>query len=106
MAQNFVVALLVGGCFVYALWTMGPKAPRSRLAAALLKWPLPMLLQIPLAAAATAARKAGGCGGCNGCAGAAPAKKPLAQHALVPADKPVFQPLTFVRGNYAKKISR
>ena len=49
MLQNFILAVLVGCCFVYALWTLAPKAPRGRLAAALLKLPLPLLLQGPLA---------------------------------------------------------
>jgi hypothetical protein len=51
MAQNIIVALLVVVCFVYALWTLVPKASRSRLATFLLKLPLPMLLQKPLMAA-------------------------------------------------------
>jgi hypothetical protein len=72
MAQNTIVALLVVGCFVYALWTLGPKAPRKRLAAALLKLPLPLVLQKPLT---TAAQQQGGCGGCGGCAGNGVAKK-------------------------------
>ena len=72
MAQNLVVAFLVGGCFVYALWTLAPKAPRSRLATVLLKWPLPARLQKPLVAAA---RQQGGCGSCGACAGNAASKK-------------------------------
>jgi hypothetical protein len=63
MAQNLIVALLVLGCFVYSLWTLAPKAPRSRLATALLKLPLPSVLQKPLAAAT---RKQVGCA-CDGC---------------------------------------
>ncbi len=63
--QNLVVSVLVAGCFVYALWTLGPKAARKRLAVALLDWklPLPEVLKRPLAAAAS---PGGGCG-CNGC---------------------------------------
>jgi hypothetical protein len=63
MVQTIVVALLVAGCFGYALWTLAPKKPRSRLAAALLKMPLPSVLHKPLTAAA---RQQGGCG-CHGC---------------------------------------
>ena len=66
MLQNLLVAFLVVGCFVYALWTLGPKAGRKRLAAALLKLPLPPLLQRPLAAAQ---QQQGACGGCGGCGG-------------------------------------
>jgi hypothetical protein len=73
--QNLVVAVLVMVCFVYALWTLAPKRPRSQLAVALLKLPLPAVLQKPLNAAA---RLQGGCG-CRGCDRAAsPAKsKPI-----------------------------
>jgi hypothetical protein len=87
MAQNLIVALLVSGCFVYALWTLAPKAPRSRMAIALLKLPLPALLQKPLQAAA---KQQGGCA-CNGCDR---------------ADVAQVKPVTFVRGNYAKKAAR
>ena len=72
MLQNTIVALLVVGCFVYALWTMGPKAPRTRLAAALLKLPLPSVLQKTLKAAT---RQQGACGGCGGCDGKVVATK-------------------------------
>jgi hypothetical protein len=100
MAQNIMVALLVGGCFVYALWTLGPKALRSRLAAALLTWPLPRLLQKPLQ---SAVQQQGGCGSCGGCerSGGTPAKPgaPLASTPSAQSQKP----LTFVRGNYARK---
>ena len=74
--QTLLVALVVAGSFVYALWTLAPKVPRSRLAKALLKWPLPGLLRKPLLAAA---RLQGGCG-CDGCdtpAAAAGQSKPL-----------------------------
>jgi hypothetical protein len=66
MAQKIIVALLVMACFSYALWTLGPKAQRGRLATALLKLPLPLVLQRPLK---QATRQQGGCGGCGGCAG-------------------------------------
>ena len=104
MAQKIIVAVLVMACFGYALWTLGPKAPRSRLAAVLMKLPLPMLLQRPLAAAAR--QQGGGCGSCGGCAGSKAAIKPPAQEPEGLAIKPEFQPLTFVPGNYAKKCLR
>jgi len=76
--QTLVVALLVLGCFVYALWTLAPKGPRRRLANALLTWPLPDWLRKPVLAAA---RLQGSCG-CDGCdkpalAKATPATKPV-----------------------------
>ena len=84
MAQNLIVALLVGCCFVYSLWTLAPKAPRSRLATWLLQFPLPTFLKTPVTAAA---RKQGGCG-CDGCDGptktkpgsTAAAQQPLVFH--------------------------
>lgn len=66
--QNLLVAMVVALCFVYAAWTLAPKAPRRRLAMALLKLPLPAALQKPVKAAA---QLQGGCG-CTGCD--APAK--------------------------------
>jgi hypothetical protein len=87
MAQNLIVALLVGGCFVYALWTLAPKALRRRLAVALLRLPVPQVLQKPL----TAAVRQQGCCGCDGCDGPA-----AAQQAPV-------KPIRFVRGNYSGK---
>lgn len=72
--QNLIVAVLVAACFVYTAWTLAPKAPRSRVARALLKLPLPAVLQTPLNAAA---RLQGGCG-CSGCdRPASDAAKPL-----------------------------
>ena len=102
MAQNIIVALLVAGCFVYALWTLAPKAQRSRLATALLKLPLPSVLQKPLTAAA---RQQGGCG-CNGCDRSSSAINPATPGTAGQEMKAEFQPLTFVRGNYAKKPPR
>ena len=102
MAQNIIVALLVVGCFVYALWTLAPKAPRSRLATFLLKLPLPMMLQKPLMAAV---QKQGGCG-CDGCDRSTFAKDPATQVLAASDGNPAFQPLTFVRSNYAKKPTR
>lgn len=61
--QTLLVAVLVTACFAYALWTLAPKALRRGCALALLRLPLPALLQKPLGAAA---RWQGGCG-CDGC---------------------------------------
>ena len=102
MAQNVVVVLIVGCCFIYAVWTMAPKAPRSRLAMALLKLPLPLLLRKSLAAAA---RQQSGCG-CDGCdrstsAGAKQGKASAGQQA-----QGEFKPITFVRGNFPRKAPR
>jgi hypothetical protein len=102
MAQSIIVALLVGGCFVYALLTMAPKAPRSRFATGLLKLPLPMVLQRQLTAAA---RQQGGCC-CDGCDRSTAARNTAAQGSADKEIKPAFQPITFVRGNYAKKNVR
>jgi hypothetical protein len=79
MAQDLVVALLVVGCFVYALWSLAPKALRRWLANALLKLPLPALLQQGVQ---SAAQQQGGCGGCGGCAPSARAgvSAPLVFH--------------------------
>ena len=102
MAQNFIVAMLVAGCFVYALWALAPKAPRSRLATALLKLPLPTALQKPLMAAV---RQQGGCG-CDGCDRSTVVKNPPTQGPVDLETKSGFQPITFVRGRYAKKPLR
>jgi hypothetical protein len=102
MLQNTIVALLVGGCFVYALWTLAPKAPRSRLANWLLKLPLPVWMQKPLT---SAARQKGSCG-CDGCDGPVTAKgKPGPAIAPRP-DQANYQPITFVRGAANKKTQR
>ncbi len=66
MVQNIVAALLVGGCFGYALWAFGPKALRNHLAAKLLMLPCPPWMQKHLHAAL---RQQGGCGSCGGCDG-------------------------------------
>jgi hypothetical protein len=102
MAQTFAAALIVACCLVYALWTLSPKALRRRLAAVLLKLPLPLLFQKPLQAAA---RQQGGCG-CDGCDRSVSAKAPS-----VPGCDPAqgasgFKPMAFVPGNYAKKTPR
>jgi hypothetical protein len=103
MAQKIIVALLVMACFSYALWTLGPKAQRGRLATALLKLPLPLVLQRPLTQATL---QQGGCGGCGGCSRATAESKPPMQGPESLAIKPGFQPLTFMPGNYAKKSLR
>jgi hypothetical protein len=102
MAQNLVVALLVGGCFVYALWTLAPKVPRSRLATALLKLPMPLRLQKPLIAAA---RQQGGCA-CDGCDRSKSAKAKPAKNAAGHPTQAEFKPMTFVRGDFLKKLPR
>ncbi len=101
MVQNLVVAMLVAGCFVYALWTLAPKAPRSRLAAALLKLPLPLLLQRPLT---QALRQQGACGACGGCERAA--NKPEKPGGLAQAERALCQPVNFVRGNFSNRLPR
>jgi hypothetical protein len=93
MLQNIVVAGLVAGCFVYALWTLAPKAARGRVANALLKMPLPLPLPLPMLLRKrlqAALQEPGGCGGCGGCTGkASPEARPTG--ALVAA------PLAFYR---------
>ena len=102
MAQDIIVALLVGCCFVYALWTLAPKAPRGCLAAALLKLPLPSLLQRPLAAAV---RQQGGCG-CDGCDRSAGAKSKPGMAGAGEQAQAETKPITFVRSNTANKTRR
>ena len=63
MLQSFAVGFLVAGSAIYALWTLLPKAPRSRVAAKLLKLPHPQWLAKPLT---LAAKRQVGCG-CDGC---------------------------------------
>jgi hypothetical protein len=104
MAQNLIVALLVLACFAYVLWTLGPKSPRGRLAAVLMKLPLPTVLQRPLV---QAMRQQGGCGSCGGCSGGSSAAvKSTVQSSESPAIQASFQSLTFVPGNYTKKSLR
>ncbi len=99
MVQSLTVALIVGCCFAYALWTLAPKALRSRLATALLKMPLPLLVQKPLAAAA---RQQGGCG-CDGCDRSDSQKTKPGQALADSLEAQGLKPITLVRGNYAKK---
>ena len=83
LVQSLSVALLVAGCAVYAAWTLMPAASRRRIAAALLKTPLPESLAGFMRRHATAAS---GCG-CDGCDRASP-------EAATPA---TTQPITFHR---------
>jgi hypothetical protein len=102
MLQQSIAVLLVVCCFVYTLWTLAPKAARSRLAIALLKLPLPLVLQKALAAAA---KQVGGCGtgGCGGCDRAPKGPVPMSAGPQMPAG---YQPLAFVPGNDSKKSPR
>ena len=63
MLQTFSVMGVVLGSSVYVLWTLCPKALRSKLATRLLTWPHPAWLNRYLLAAA---KQQGGCG-CDGC---------------------------------------
>lgn len=63
LMQSFVVALIVIGCALYAMWALMPAALRRRTAAAMLAWPLP---EAALARLRRHANDAGGCG-CDGC---------------------------------------
>jgi hypothetical protein len=72
VAQDLIVALIVGACAVYALWKLMPSAARRRLAMAALRLPLPALLAAPLHRALQADT---GCA-CDGCDGAQPKRAP------------------------------
>ena len=63
LAQNLVVALIVGACTVRALWSLLPAAALRVLATQALRLPLPTRLAAPLR---RAAKPANGCG-CDGC---------------------------------------
>ena len=102
MVQNTIVALLVMGCFVYALWTLAPKAPRGRLAAALLKLPLPLVLQGPLN---LAVRRQGGCA-CDGCDGSVSVKAKAGQTKATQQVPAGYKPVNLVRGSYSRKLPR
>ena len=93
--QSFVVALLVAGCCLYALWTLGPKTPRQRVALNLLKWPLPAVLKKPVAAAA---RLQGGCA-CNGCDRSSATKSGTGKGSISCAGpaSAQYKPVAFVR---------
>jgi hypothetical protein len=60
--QTLIVALLVTGCSVFAVWTLMPAAARRTLATALLKLPLPTFAAARMRRAATVSS---GCG-CDG----------------------------------------
>jgi hypothetical protein len=72
LAQDLIVALIVGACAIYALWKLMPSAARRRLAIAVLRLPLPALLAAPLHRATQAAS---GCA-CDGCDRALPQRAP------------------------------
>ena len=75
-AQNLVVALLVLACTVYAAWTLMPAGARRAMAAWVLKWSLPEVMQRPFQ---KAMKPAGACGGCDNCGDAKPAAKSAVQ---------------------------
>ncbi|CAN5274213.1 hypothetical protein BH11PSE9_BH11PSE9_15160 [soil metagenome] len=62
-SQALIVALLVLGCSVYAVWTLMPSVARRALAASMLKLPLPEVMATRMRKAAKASS---GCG-CDGC---------------------------------------
>lgn len=101
--QNLLVVCVVVCSFVYALWVLAPQQPRSRLAQAVLRLPMPHWMRQPLA---QAARQQGGCA-CTGCDKAA-AAKPQGAHAGAPVASSLAQaqPLHFVPGPYVKKKPR
>ena len=72
LAQDLVVASIVGACAAYAIWVLLPSAARRALASTALRLPLPAPLATPLH---RVAQRASGCG-CDGCDKAA--VKPLA----------------------------
>ena len=81
--QTLIVAVLVGACSFYALWTLMPSGARRALAAGLLRIPhLPRRIETRLQKAAQAAS---GCG-CDGCDRSD--KKPA-------VETPTTQPITF-----------
>ena len=82
--QSGVVALIVGACLLYAVWTLMPAAARRALAGALLRLPLPAPLAARLMKTANAAS---GCG-CDGCD-----RAPVATAAAAP--KRAEQPIRF-----------
>ena len=79
--QSLIVAVLVGACSGYALWTLMPKSARRKLALGLLSVPhLPRWIEARLQ---ESARAASGCG-CDGCdrAGEKPAANTAAQQTI------------------------
>ena len=61
--QALIVALLVLGCSVYAVWTLMPAVARRAIATSLLKLPLPTRFAAKMRKAATVSS---GCG-CDSC---------------------------------------
>lgn len=61
--QDFLVALIVLACTLYAVWTLMPSSVRRPLAMRLVRWPWPQTLARHLQRAALAKT---GCG-CDGC---------------------------------------
>jgi hypothetical protein len=82
LLQNLIVALLVAGCAVYAVWTLMPAAARRGIAGSLLKLPLPAVFAVQMRKAATVSS---GCG-CDGC-----------DHAPAKTARPARQVVTFHR---------
>ena len=79
--QTLIVAVLVGACSVYALWTLMPSAARRALTAAMLLIPhLPRSVEARLQKTVQAAS---GCG-CDGCdrSEKKPALAPPASHKI------------------------
>ncbi len=83
--QDFLVALIVTGCAVYATWVLMPAAWRRAIAGRALGLPLPQVVRLRLE---RLARRAPGCG-CDGCD--APVAKTPGQ----------AQPVRFVRKPHA-----
>ncbi|CAN5724461.1 hypothetical protein BH11PSE8_BH11PSE8_45320 [soil metagenome] len=81
-AQASIVALLVLGCSVYAVWTLMPSVARRALASSMLKLRLPEVMARRLRKAAL---PTSGCG-CDGC-----------DRSEVKAKPPVEQTVTFHR---------
>jgi len=79
--QSLIVAVLVGACSVYALWTLMPAGARRSLATAMLRAPhLPRRVEARLR---KSAQTTSGCG-CDGCdrSGNKPAAKAPAQQTI------------------------
>jgi len=94
MWQSVIVAGVVAGSSAYALWTLCPKALRSRVAARLLERWHPLWLNRHLV---LAAKQQGGCA-CDGCdRSAVPQAK---------VGKPVYQPLVFQPRPKARPLAR
>ena len=86
MIQTVIVALLVAVCSLRAAWILAPASARRSIARALLTWPLPRVLAVPLQRHASAASD--GCA-CDGCDKRSPAAKPKTA--------PTVAPITFHR---------